>query len=101
MCTWSPTRRVYRAFRKTFPYVLDMEARGILVGSNELIPIERRAWRERVLSPPVVDYLGSLSLAQRILSSLRTVRKAPEASDSGELGDINRDLFPRDEFRTP
>jgi predicted membrane-bound spermidine synthase len=98
MCTWSPTPRVYRAFLEAFPYVLEMEDRGILVGSNELIPIERRAWRDRTLSPEVVDYLGSLSLAQRVLEGLRTVRKAEKPSTTE---DVNRDLFPRDEFRTP
>jgi SAM-dependent methyltransferase len=101
MCTWSPTPRIYRAFRKAFPYVLEMEDRGILVGSNELIPIERRAWRERVLSPYVVDYLGSPALARRILDALRTVRKAPDATAGSDPSDVNRDLFPRDEFRTP
>jgi hypothetical protein len=101
MCTWSPTPRIYRAFRQAFPYVLEMEDRGILVGGNELIPIDRRAWRERVLSPSVVDYLGSAALARRILDALRTVRKAPDAAGGRDPSDVNRDLFPRDEFRTP
>jgi hypothetical protein len=98
MCTWSPTPRVYATFRSVFPYVLELEGGGILIGSNDFVLIRRGVWRERLLSPHVVSYLGSRRLAQIVLRSLRTLKKAP--TRRGSSIELNLDLFPRDEFFT-
>jgi predicted membrane-bound spermidine synthase len=98
LCAWSPTPRVYRSFRAAFPHVLEVEDGNILIGSNDLIAVERRTWRDRVLSSSTVSYLGTPAFAQRILWALRTLRKAPGSLDEENL---NHDLFPRDEFRSP
>ncbi len=99
MCTWSPTTRVYQTFRNVFPYVLEIEDGGILIGSNELIPIERRAWRERVLSTRTASYMGGWNRARWLLETVRTVRKARRPVAKGIK--LNYDLFPRDEFMVP
>ncbi len=99
MCTWAPTPRVYETFRTVFPYVLEIEGGGILLGSNRLVRIQRAVWRDRLLSPDVVSYLGSPAFAQIILNSLRTLKKA--RVHKGPSLKLNLDLFPRDEFFTP
>jgi predicted membrane-bound spermidine synthase len=99
MCTWSPTTRVYQTFRNVFPHVLEIEDGGILIGSNDLIPIERRTWRERVLSPRVASYMGGWNRARWLLETVRTVRKARRPLAPGFA--LNHDLFPRDEFMIP
>jgi predicted membrane-bound spermidine synthase len=97
LCAWSPTPRVYRSFRAAFPHALEVEERNILIGSNDFIKIDRRTWRDRVLSSSLVSYLGGAQFAQRILWALRSVRRLPSGIDQGNL---NHDLFPRDEFRS-
>jgi predicted membrane-bound spermidine synthase len=99
MCSWSPTSRVYHTFRHVFPYVLEIEGGGILMGSNERISIDRRTWRERVLSPRTASYMGGWNRARWLLETVRTVRK-PRRPPAPRI-DLNHDLFPRDEFVVP
>ncbi len=99
MCTWAPTPRVSETFRSVFHYVLEIEGGGILLGSNELVRIQRGLWRERIVSRRTVSYLGSRSYAQIILEAARTIKKA--RTDRNPSMGLNFDLFPRDEFITP
>jgi predicted membrane-bound spermidine synthase len=97
MCTWAPTRRTFRTFVETFPHVIAFERGEILVGSNDPIPIEPDVWRRRLRVPAVVGYLGPVARSvDRVLTTARTVPARPVEEDQ-----INRDLFPRDEFLTP
>jgi hypothetical protein len=97
MCTWMPTERVYRSFLAAFPHVVIFD-REILVGSNQPIPIDVDRWSAELGEPHARRYLGR-GLATQIAAGLRTARQAdPELfSETRE----NRDLFPRDEYRTP
>jgi spermidine synthase len=96
MCTWSPTPRVHATFRAAFPYVVSLSDGILLVGSNQPIPIDTAAWRARLLQPDTFSYLGE-QLFHEVLARLQTA--APALPSEGV--DLDRDLFPRDEFRTP
>jgi predicted membrane-bound spermidine synthase len=96
MCTWSPTPRVYATFRAAFPYVVSLSGGILLVGSNQPIPIDAAAWRARLLQPGTFSYLGE-ALFHEVMERLRSA--APALPREGV--DLDRDLFPRDEFRTP
>ncbi len=70
----------------------------ILVGSNQPIEIDPAQWLERLSQPSAKSYLGE-NLTRRIHRHLATVRRV--LSEVADSGSTNRDLFPRDEFRTP
>jgi SAM-dependent methyltransferase len=95
VCTWAPTPRVAAGFTRVFPHVLAVEEGRVLFGSKERIPMAREAWRQRLTSGPIVDYLGG-RLAREVLEQLRSARRYEPAT-----GETNEDLFPRDEFATP
>jgi predicted membrane-bound spermidine synthase len=100
MCTWSPTGRVYASFTTAFPHVVGTDDRTILIGSNEPIAVDHEAWRARVLSPAVVNYLGKrdAEATRKMLDGLRPYNVKQRSRRQREL---NLDLFPRDEFLTP
>jgi hypothetical protein len=58
------------------------------------------AWRARLYSPPVLEYLGqgNADNAMGLLAQLRplNLKRRPR-----RLRELNRDLFPRDEFLSP
>jgi spermidine synthase len=98
VCTWAPTARIYASFHRAFPYVVGLENRSIVVGSNEPIPLEVEAWAARAASPAVASYLGeglSQEVAKRVLKVKPLVRTGRRAVE------LNHDLFPRDEFLSP
>jgi spermidine synthase len=98
MCSWAPTPRVIASFSQAFPYVVSLDDDQILLGSHEPISVDRALWKERVKSPEVSRYLGR-ERVQAILEGLRTATRLESRPLSG--GELNEDLFPRDEFRTP
>jgi spermidine synthase len=94
MCTWAPTPRVSRTFHAVFPHVIEDETGTILLGSLQPIPFAPEAWTARVAAGEA--YLGE-SRAEEVRKELRGLRPA-----SGVIeGDLNRDLFPRDELALP
>jgi spermidine synthase len=96
--TWAPTQRVYNTFIRAFPYVVAMP--GILIGSNEPIPMDRAAIEARLAEPQVGQYFGRAGIDIRKL--LATYLDAPTvytpAYPRQQLVDVNTDLFPKDEF---
>ena len=96
MCTWAPTPRVYDTFALVFPQAIDVG--GILVGSPDPLPLDLASWTERLQSPAVADYLGNHA-ARQVLRALRGARRVVPTRPGRR--DLNRDLFPRDEFATP
>jgi hypothetical protein len=96
MCTWTPTERVHATFREAFAHVVSISDGLLLVGSNEPIAIDPAAWRARLVAPEVFSYLGE-SLFHEVFARLQT---AAPWSPKGRA-DLDLDLFPRDEFRTP
>ncbi|HUG52034.1 MAG TPA: spermidine synthase [Vicinamibacteria bacterium] len=96
--TWAPTDRVRASFLSVFPHAIEMSNGQLLMGSDSPIPIDPPAWRERLFVKENVTYLGR-PRANGVWVELREATPAARAPVSE--GDINRDLFPRDEFHTP
>ena len=100
LCTWGPTTRVYSSFTQAAPYIVGLPDRSVLFGSNEPIEVDVATWRARVLSPQVAGYLGeeaargTAQLLERVQPLHRMRRRQLERN-------MNRDLFPRDEFHSP
>ena len=94
---WAPTNRVRRTFQAAFEHVVEFPD-AILVGSPDPIEVRNGLWRARLNDPAVQEYLGLPDLVRKTRQSLRGVRTLGPNED---LRPINRDLFPRDEFRTP
>jgi hypothetical protein len=93
-CTWAPTRRIYATFRRAFPHVLEAARGTVLLGSNEPFPMDLEAWRARLEESSA--YLGP-DRARDVRQRLEHCRPAFRE----EAPDLNRDLFPRDEFASP
>ena len=68
------------------------------MGSNEPIETNLQAWVGRLQSGAVRTYLGPV-VAKEVLQSLKTYR--PAAPPTTIETELNRDLFPRDEFVSP
>jgi SAM-dependent methyltransferase len=96
MCSWAPTPRVAATFREAFPHVLQFNNGAFLIGSNDPLRADKEAWRERVASPRVEGYLG-----RRLAHQLRAALLTAAPLHAGPPLLPNRDLYPRDEFRTP
>jgi spermidine synthase len=96
--TWAPTQRVYNTFIRAFPYVVAMP--GILIGSNEPIPMDRAAIDARLGDAATREYFNRAGIDIRKL--LATYLDAPTVYTPGyprqQLADVNTDLFPKDEF---
>ncbi len=71
---------------------------SILIGSNEPIEIDPNRWLSRLAGERVRRHLGAAVIA-RSVPVLRSARPADADRFAGTQ--VNRDLFPRDEFRTP
>jgi spermidine synthase len=98
-CTWSPTDRVYKSFTTAFPHVIGLADHEILIGSNDPLEVDRDLWRQRLADPAVQRYLGARQAdAAWLLDRLQPLHRAGRGHREREL---NRDLFPRDEFWTP
>jgi len=96
--TWAPTQRVYNTFIRAFPYAVAMP--GILIGSNEPIPMDRTAIETRLGEAATRDYFDRAGID--ITKLLATYLDAPivytPAYPRQQLADVNTDLFPKDEF---
>ncbi len=90
-CTWAPTERVRTTFLRVFPHALEVKDGGILLGSLTPLRVEPGAWERRLGAAEA--YLGR---ARAELVRERVMRLVP----AGHPADVelNRDLFPRDEF---
>lgn len=97
MCTWAPTPRIRAAFLSVFPHVLEFQRGRVLLGS--LVPLEpgERNWVQRLGTPAARDYLG-----ERLVRQVVRVAETEHAATKEPVGPVraNRDLFPRDEFRS-
>jgi spermidine synthase len=100
MCTWAPTHRVYETFVRVFPHVLATADRSMLIGSRDPLAFAPDEWRRRLDSPAVTAYLGKRirKATARLLARLQPVARSERAAAEA---DLDRDLFPRDEFLTP
>jgi spermidine synthase len=100
--TWSPTPRTHNTFVSVFPHVVSYG--DIVLGSNQPIAVDAHAVRRRLDDPRVRAYFGRavvdiVPLLKPYLD--REPRVYGPNDDRSGLGDINTDLFPKDEFSVP
>jgi spermidine synthase len=97
--TWAPTRRIHDTFVKVFPHVVSVP--GMLLGSNQPFQADRATVEARLADPQVHDHYAraGVDIAQLMQTYLpdMPVRFGPDF-DRSTLGEVNTDLFPRDEF---
>lgn len=97
--TWAPTARVIDSVVKAFPHVLVFK--GIAVRSNTPLTFDRSAIRGRMQHPFTRDYYtrGDIPLDALLEPYLADDPRAygPDFNRDA-LDDLNRDLFPKDEF---
>jgi len=94
--TWAPTDRVRTTFQAALPYVVAVGDGSVLIGSRSPIPIEPEQWRRRLFDPAVIAYLGPPRV-HGVWAEIAGARALPPSPP----GQMNRDLFPRDEFHSP
>lgn len=98
MATWAPTRRVRASFAQAFPHVVAVGDVQVLVGSKSPLDVDVAGWLARLDAPAVRNYLGAEHVARIRTALENAVAFSPRRV---KPDDLNLDLFPRDEFRTP
>jgi hypothetical protein len=97
--TWAPTARVVDSFVKVFPHVLLFDY--LAIGGTMPLSVDRRVIVERMRLPFTRDYYrrGAVDIEALLAPYLmqEPTVYGPEV-DRGKLVDVNRDLFPKDEF---
>jgi spermidine synthase len=97
--TWSPTSRVRATFLSVFPYVL--EVGDTLIGSDAPITVDREVLGERTQEWFALQHYsrGEVQIEGLIEEAFkRPVHLLGPDQDRSRLGDLNTDLFPRDEL---
>ena len=101
MSIWAPTTRGRATFARAFPHTVLFDDPRVLVGSNHPIQLDLISWRDHALSSFTRSYLGP-SVVQEVATALKSPNPTLKERDSpGYDAELNRDLFPRDEFLTP
>ncbi len=100
--TWTPTPRVVDSFVSVFPYVVIFP--DLALGSMSPVPYDPELLKSRLSHPFTRDYYrdGGVDI-ETVLAPYLTARPemyGPEF-DRATLIDVNRDLFPKDEFAIP
>lgn len=97
--TWCPTPRVARTAREVFPYSIMIDDL-LIIGSNTPIVLDMARTKELLASPHVEHHFAQadIDIASLLLPALD---KIGPLTTSRATGDINTDLFPRDEFEMP
>jgi predicted membrane-bound spermidine synthase len=97
--TWTPTPRVVDSFVKAFPHVLVFDS--MAAGSETPIVFDRSAINERMRHPFTRNYYQHANVALD-LAMVKCLQADPAVYgpgfDRSALLDVNRDLFPKDEF---
>jgi hypothetical protein len=99
--TWAPTTRVRDTFTAVFPHVLSLG--DILIGSENPVHFDPNEIRARVRAPDVQAYYWRAGSDIEALVA-RSLNASPERSGhepQRRNGDLNDDLYPRDEFSVP
>ncbi len=102
--TWAPTPRVRSTFIRVFPHVLDLEV--LLIGSPDPIQASADDLRRRLGYLEIRDHFSRAGIPIRELLAPYTqvdyrAHLISPGFDRSQLGEINTDLFPRDEFHLP
>jgi predicted membrane-bound spermidine synthase len=97
--SWSPTPRVRDTFLSVFPHAIEIG--DMLLGSDAPVAFEAAAVRARMRDPALLAHFGKAGVDVVALIEAEIVKpvrvygpEAPRRTD----GDLNTDLFPRDEY---
>ncbi|MBD2704377.1 fused MFS/spermidine synthase [Spirosoma sp. BT702] len=95
--TWCPTGRVFNTFRAVFPYVAYCD-KLVLIGSNQPIQLDWKAIEQRAKADFSRRHYNRSGIdIWSLLDHYRPhIRLLPRAT--GVQGEINTDLFPKDEY---
>ena len=97
--TWVPTPRVLDSFVKVFPHVLLFA--DMAIGGTMPLSFDRQAIADRLQQPFTREYYqrGDIDIEALLIPYLKRDPRAfgPDFNRDA-LVDVNRDLFPRDEF---
>lgn len=100
--TWVPTSRVLVSFLQVFSHVILVD--GIALGSEQPIPVEPDAIVRRLADPFTAEYYrrvgGDLQPLVNNLLAGEFRRFSPDEERPAK-GDLNSDLFQRDEYMVP
>ena len=106
--TYVPTERTLRTLVQAFPYVIDFHApdfASFAIASNEPLRFDPAQVLVALHSGEVRNYLdasgerrGVEQLVRRYLRQVRVEHIRGDAREPFFEGDVNTDLFPRDEF---
>ena len=97
--TWTPTPRVRDTFLSVFPFVLIFD--DLALGSMTPIAFDAQTVRDRLATPFSVDYYrrGQVDIVNVLAPYLdATPQRFDPSTPRTGAGDLNHDLFPRDEF---
>jgi len=95
--TWCPTERIRNTFREVFRYTLNTD-QLMLIGSNAPIQIDWDTVYKRAAHPFTSRYYGRATINLSALLGRYQAHTTIETNRPGTTGEINTDLFPRDEF---
>ena len=97
--TWAATERIRNGLAQVFPHVLVI--REVAIGSTRAIPGDLEIVRDRLRVPFTKSYYarGAVPIDETLGPYLTSIplRIGPD-TDRSTMGDVNRDLFPKDEF---
>ena len=79
------------------PHVIGVGDRQVLLGRNQPLPVDQEAWRARLQDAAVRAYLGEEG-AEAVAGLHELRRPLHRTGRRHSARDLNRDLFPRDEF---
>ena len=97
--SWCPTPRVLTTMCQAFPYVAHAEG-FMVIGSNDPIVIDWEAVQARASQPFTHAHFGRAGIdLDALVASYEG--KFVVVNGKGATGEINTDLFPRDEFTIP
>jgi spermidine synthase len=97
---WAPTPRVVNSFLAVFPHVVQLTDLRILLGSDRPINFDLEALKKRFQDPAVRTALEAAEWnIDAIVKFIGTSQvKVWQPNSVRPQGDVNTDLFPRDEF---
>lgn len=109
LCTYVPTERTRRTVIDVFPYVLDFHSRpdfaSFIIAATTPLEFDKEVLRQRFDEASTQTYLDEAGLGEytrelflRFLSNLEVTVIDDRNRTQYSSGDVNTDLFPRDEF---
>lgn len=116
-CTYTPTERTRRTVAAAFPWSLHFSGPGsdhssaqwatlrFAIGSNQRLVFDRERVLARLTSEPLQRYWQAAGMEREVMQDVRGYLEQASVLELGPLdrerfarGDINTDLFPRDEY---